>query len=136
MKRSFAVVAVLVFAMGSPVFAESMSPESVSGAVTINTSDAKVLFDKGVPFVDVRNDADWEAGRIAGATHLFVEGKLTEASLLAVAPKDKPVVFYCNGIKCLRSGEAAVKAVGWGFTGIKYYREGLPGWKAAGHPVE
>ena len=115
---------------------EYVSPESVPGATTIDTAKAKSLFAKGVVFVDVRSDADWEAGRIPGAVHLEWDKVLSEASLAHVVPKDGEVVFYCNGVRCPRSSKAAAAAVVWGFTRVYYYRLGFPDWKQAGEPVE
>jgi len=97
---------------------------------------AKALFDKGAVFVDSRTDKDWGAGRIPGAVHLELSKGFTEASLGAKAKKDQDVVMYCNGVSCLRSSEAAAKAVGWGYKKVHYYRLGFPDWKAAGYPVE
>jgi rhodanese-related sulfurtransferase len=113
-----------------------VSPEAVPGAITIDTARAKTLFDSSAIFVDVRNDADWEAGRIPGAVHLDLDRALTEASLRAVARPDQAVVMYCNGTKCPRSSQAAAVAVGWGFRQVFYYRLGFPDWQAAGYPVE
>ena len=57
-------------------------------------------------------------------------------SLEAEVKKDEPVVFYCNGHKCLRSSKASALAVSWGWNKVYYYRDGFPAWKAAGNPVE
>jgi rhodanese-related sulfurtransferase len=116
--------------------AEYVSPETVPGATTIDTARAKTLFDSRAIFVDVRNDADWEAGRIPGAVHLELDKELNEASLRALARPDQAVVMYCNGTKCPRSSEAAAAAVRWGFSRVFYYRLGFPDWQSAGYPVE
>jgi rhodanese-related sulfurtransferase len=118
------------------IAAEYVSPETVPGATTIDTAQAKSLFDRGAIFIDVRSDADWEAGRIPGAVHLELDKGYTEASLGAVARLDQEVVMYCNGIKCPRSSMAAATAVRWGFTRVYYYRLGFPDWQASGYPVE
>ena len=107
-----------------------VSPETVPGATTIDATKAKALFDKGVVFVDVRNDADWEAGRIPDAVHLELKKVFTEASLGDVVPKDQEVVIYCNDPKCPRSSTAAAAAVAWSFTKVYYYRLGFPDWQA------
>lgn len=120
----------------TPVQAKEAAPQSVPGATTISVAEAKKMFDAGVVFVDVRGDADFEAGRIPGAKHIAVKDKLTEATLAAVAKKDQPVVMYCNGEKCALSSKACAKAVSWGFKNVKYFRGGFPNWQKAGHPVE
>jgi rhodanese-related sulfurtransferase len=120
-------------AMAAP---EYVSPKSVPGVTTIDTAQAKILFDRGVIFIDVRSDADWAAGRIPGAVHLELENVFTEDSLGAVARHDQEVVVYCNGTKCPRSSQAAASAVSWGFTKVYYYRLGFPDWQGADYPVE
>jgi len=120
----------------STLLATEVSPLQIAGATTIRTAEAKTLFDKGILFVDVRNEADWEAGRIPGALHLDIKTTFSEASLSAEASKNEPIVIYCNGEKCMRSSEGSSLAVGWGFSSIYYFREGFPAWKAAANPIE
>ena len=115
---------------------EPESRETVPGAITIDGTKAKALFDKGVVFIDVRNDKDWEAGRLPDAVHLELKNGFSEAAVGQVVKKDQDVVFYCNGPKCLRSSEACGQAVAWGFTKVHYYRLGFPDWKSRGYPVE
>jgi rhodanese-related sulfurtransferase len=126
----------LLFASLAMAADEYVSPEAVPGAITIDTAKAKALFDHGVVFIDVRNDADWEAGRIPGAIHLELKRVFSAESLGAVVAKDQDVIVYCNGTQCPRSSDAAIKAVAWGFTRVYYYRLGFPNWQAAGYPAE
>lgn len=51
------------------------------------------------------------------------------------ADKEKPLVFYCLGIKCVASWRAAEKAVELGYKNVYAFREGLPGWEKAGYPL-
>ena len=121
----------------STVYAEDkVSPLSVAGATTVTPEKAKELFDKGVLFVDVRRESEYEAGRIPGAVNLELEKVFKKESLMKQAKPDEPVVMYCNGPKCMRSSEASEKAVSWGFTKVYYLREGFPAWQSAGYPVE
>jgi len=115
-----AAAAAMSFTLAAPVLAGDVSPEQVAGATTVDTAQARALFDKEVAFVDVRKDSDWDAGRIPGAIHLDIKGKFTDESLSAEVKKDEPVVLYCNGSSCLRSSEASVMAVGWGFSKVHY----------------
>lgn len=116
---------------------ESISPKMIEGAITVNSAEAKSLFDQEVLFVDVRKDSDWDAGRIPGAVHLDnKKGVFSEASLSAEASKDEKLVIYCNGEKCPRSAKGCKDAVAWGFKQVYYFRDGFPAWKSAGYPVE
>ena len=135
--HSAALIAVLL-AVTTPLAlaADKVSPETVKGATTVDGAKAKALFDKGVAFVDTRNDKDWGAGRIPGAIHIDIHKGFTADVLGKSVKKDQEVVFYCNGASCMRSSEASEKAVGWGYSKVSYYRLGFPDWKAAGNPVE
>ena len=124
-----------VFPLGAVTAAE-VSPEAIKGAKTVSATEAKALFDKGVLFVDVRKNSDWEAGRIPGAEHLELKKVYTETSLVDLAPKIEELVIYCNGPKCMRSSKACAKAVNWGFKKVYYFRDGFPAWQAASYPVE
>lgn len=128
----------LTFFTATPLFAEDKpdSPLSIDGAITINTEQAKKLFDEEVIFIDVRKDKDWAAGRIPGAEHLELKKVFAEAPLNELVKKDDKVVIYCNGPKCLRSSIASAKAVKWGFTKVNYFRDGIPAWIEAKYPVE
>lgn len=126
--------ALLALSFNPAIGAES--PATVEGATTVDTAKASELFDAEVAFVDARKDSDWDAGRIPGAIHLDVKKALTPESLEAEVKKDEPVVFYCNGHKCMRSSKASAMAVSWGWKKVYYYRDGFPAWKAAGNPVE
>lgn len=116
--------------------AGKVSPMSVEGAKTVSAIEAKALFDKGVIFLDVRSDKDWAAGRVPDAIHIELKKKLNEASMGKEIKKSEPVVIYCNGESCTRSAKASMKAVGWGYSKVYYFRDGFPAWKSAGYPVE
>jgi rhodanese-related sulfurtransferase len=134
-KWVFMGVLALVFFV-NPLGAEELSPEAVQGAGTVDTEQAKQLFDEGAAFVDVRKVGEWDAGRIPGAIHLDLKTAFNETALAEEVQKDAPVVFYCNGAKCPRSAKACEKALGWGWTKVYYYRDGYPAWKTAALPVE
>jgi rhodanese-related sulfurtransferase len=126
----------MMLALAPAAHASKVSPETVKGATTVDAGKAKAMFDKGVVFVDVRNDKDFNGGRIPGAVHLDLSKGFSADSLGKHVKKDQEVVIYCNGTSCMRSSEASEKAVGWGFAKVHYYRMGFPDWKAAGYPVE
>jgi rhodanese-related sulfurtransferase len=116
--------------------AHAEAPESVSGAKTISTTEAKKLFDQSALFIDVRGPSRYTEGHIASAVHLDLEDAFTRTALLQLAEPETPVVLYCDGEECGRSAVAAKGAVGWGFKKIYYFRAGYPGWVRAGYPIE
>ena len=137
MKSILSLLSALALAVSAPLSAHAeVSPTSIDGATTVDTAQARQLFDQGVAFVDVRKDSDWEAGRVPGAIHLELKKVYSSDALAEEVQKDEPLVLYCNGEKCLRSSDASQKAVEWGWTKVHYYRDGFPAWKAASLPVE
>lgn len=115
---------------------EYRSPDSVQGAITTSVDEAKSLYDQGVTFIDVRNPRFYGKGHIPGAHHLDFKHNYDEATLTAVADRDKPVVIYCSGVVCSRSYRASASAVSWGFKNVHYFRGGIAEWKKAGYPIE
>jgi rhodanese-related sulfurtransferase len=79
------------------------SPEQVEGAITTSLQEAKVLFDKGVVFIDVRNPRLYAKKHIPGAFHLDLKNAFNEAAVTAIAKKNQAIVIYCSGVKCSRS---------------------------------
>ena len=135
-QRLTGIALVLLFVSAATASDDYASPKTVPGVTTINAEQAKALFDQGVIFIDVRTDADWQAGRIPNAIHLELHEVFTAASLGTVAKPDNQIVIYCNGPKCPRSSTAAARAQGWGFTRVYYFRLGFPAWQAAGYAIE
>lgn len=121
--------------IGTPALAEQ-SPMTIDGAETVDVSTAKKLFDQEIPFIDVRKNADWDAGRVPGAYHVELKKEFSETAMLEVVGKNDEVVIYCNGSSCMRSSQASAKAVEWGFKKVYYFRDGFPAWQAANLPVE
>lgn len=119
----------------SPVMAGD-SPLTIEGAKTVSATEAKVLFDKGVTFIDLRTDAAFDAGRVPGAIHLEFKTNFTEESLGKEVKKDQEIVMYCSGPTCMRAPTGSKNAVSWGYKKVYYYREGFPSWQKAGYPVE
>lgn len=129
-------LAVLLAGFSTVAFAGEISPENIPGSTLVDAAQAKALFDSGAAFIDVRKDSDYEAGRVPGAIHLELKSIYSPETLADEVEKDEEIVIYCNGHKCLRSAVATEKAVKWGFSKVYYFRDGLPGWKAAGYAVE
>lgn len=83
---------------------------------------------RSVALVDVRSDAEWNAGRIPGAQHHFL-GRLPDT--FTSIPSDKPVVLQCQGgtrsaiaASILQAAGRDVINMSGGFA--KWRRDGLP----------
>src|SRR5680860_670791 len=96
----------------------------------ISRDEARTLVEDGAQLVDVRAKHEWQAGRIAGATHLPL-AELAERT--GELDRDRPVVLYCRGGN--RSTMAAEALAAAGFDAAKL-DEGIVGWDEAGLPLE
>jgi rhodanese-related sulfurtransferase len=99
---------------------------------------AKYIFDKGdALFVDARSQNDYENGHIPGAVSLPV-GQFEERieSFLNRYPAEQPIVTYCSGRTCEDSHDLAQSLSDVGFTNVRIFIDGFPGWEAEGYPIE
>jgi hydroxyacylglutathione hydrolase len=85
----------------------------------------------GAMILDVRNESEWNAGHLPGATHIPL-GYLPDR--LAEIPKDVPVVVHCQGGG--RSAIAASLLQANGFHNVQNLGAGFGGYQAAGMPAE
>lgn len=96
----------------------------------VSRDEAKKLIDEGAQLIDVRADHEWEAGRIAGATHIALPEIPQRTGEI---DKDRPVVVYCRGGN--RSSMATAALGEAGFDAVKL-TDGIVGWSEAGQPLE
>ncbi|MCF6253554.1 MAG: hypothetical protein L3J38_02280 [Thiomicrorhabdus sp.] len=130
----FMVASVLAFSS----LIQAAAPMSVPGATTVDTAEAKKLWDSGAIFIDSRKKEDWEDGHIAKAIHLDRgdREKYTRENVSKMFKKDQALVTYCYGEVCTRSSQMAADLVSVGYTNVYFYRGGFPAWSFAGHPLE
>ena len=60
----------------------------------INVSEAKILFEQGAQFVDVRDVGSFQSSHVRGATRV---DNSNLQDFMAQAEKGKPLVVYCYG---------------------------------------
>lgn len=65
------------------------------------------------------------------------EDKRFLAALARITGHDKgrAIVFFCSGVRCWLSYNAALRAVRGGYVNVMWYRGGIDAWVAAGHPT-
>ena len=49
--------------------------------------------------------------------------------------QSRPLVFYCGGVQCWGSYNAALRAIRMGYRNVAWYRGGIEAWQQAGLPV-
>jgi rhodanese-related sulfurtransferase len=91
---------------------------------------AELLEQGSVQLIDVREQDEYEAGRIAGARHVPLVELSGEAETI---DRDRPVVFYClSGARSAMATEA-FRTAGYDAHNMA---GGLLDWDAAGLPLE
>jgi len=96
----------------------------------VSREEAQKLIDEGAQLIDVRADHEWEAGRIAGATHIALPEIPQRTGEI---DKDRTVVVYCRGGN--RSSMATAALTEAGFDAVKL-SEGIVGWSEADKRLE
>ena len=103
--------------------------------VEINKDELLKIMGSGDKYYlyDARPAKRFGGGHIPTAAIGFPDAK----DFLSVLPEDKGalLVFYCGGPTCPFTGKAVKKAQEAGYTNLKGYQAGLPGWNKAKLPV-
>jgi rhodanese-related sulfurtransferase len=109
-----------------------------SGFSEISLADALRLYrEKSALFADARHAADFEAGHIKGAIHLYPADQDTWLSdFLAATDPATAIVTYCDGEDCHLAPELAELLSFNGFINIRYLRNGWTRWREGGFAVE
>lgn len=114
-----------------------IAPETINGVAIVSAEQAidLILADENMPIIDSRKNAEYVKGHIEGAVSLL-DTEMTEQDLAAIAPdKSTKILFYCNGVRCLRSTNAIRKALQWGYTDLVWFRGGWKEWSDKRLPV-
>jgi hydroxyacylglutathione hydrolase/adenylyltransferase/sulfurtransferase len=97
----------------------------------VTPQDVRQRLDAGeIQVVDVREQYEWDAGRIAGARHIEMERLASQADTI---DRDRPVVFVCRA--GARSGMAAQAFRGSGYDAHNM-AGGMTAWDDGDLPME
>ena len=130
------LVAVSLF-FSTYMFADLEAPSEIDGVDTVTLGEAKLLYDDGAVFIDVRDAQSWSLGHIEGAINL--DFNAYEFAVLYSAEsldRETPIVFYTSSPLNSTSAIASFFATNWGYKNVFYFREGFYSWMAADLPVE
>ena len=119
------VVALVVILVVSNPGANSQSLPS-----EVSVKEAQTLVDNGAFLLDVREQSEWVAGHVQGAT-LIPLGDLS--GRLSELPQDTPIVVMCRtGHRSAQGRDILLQA---GFTRVTSMSGGINEWIAEGNPV-
>jgi rhodanese-related sulfurtransferase len=114
------------------VFLTSAFASAAVGYNDIDAAGTKDLMENaGALVVFPLSPIEFDNQHIKGSVNIITE--MLEYEL--PQDKDRIIIFYCLGIKCVASWRAAEKAVELGYRNVYAFREGIPGWAAAGYPL-
>ncbi len=127
-----------LLACASPVVADKpVAPVDIPGAVNVTAEKLVELVTRTPQLVviDSRRQEEFDKGHIEGAANLL-DTDMTRARLARLVPGvETPVLFYCNGERCLRSSNAASLALEWGYRKVYWFRGGWAEWSDKKLPV-
>jgi rhodanese-related sulfurtransferase len=103
-----------------------------SGGQAVGPADAVRLMNQGALLVDVRTQAEFDAGHIIDARHV-PQDQVAQAAETLKRFKDKVVITCCES--GMRSGAAARVLKAQGFTKVVNLRGGLQSWRAENLPL-
>lgn len=130
-------VVTILFAPQWAQAGEVLAPEYIDGSTKVSAEDIFDLAEKtpDLLIIDARIRADRRQGYLEGSVSLPDVKTDCRSLKKTVQKKTSPVLFYCNGPKCGRSGNSVKKAVKCGYNNIYWFRGGFEEWKAKGFPL-
>jgi rhodanese-related sulfurtransferase len=114
-----------------------ISPESIEGVINVDSEGliGMIIKHDDLVLVDSRIISDRNDGYIEGSISL-PDIDTNCASLAKAAPSlTTPLIFYCNGIRCGRSANAAVIARDCKYRNIYWFRNGMEEWQEKEFPL-
>ena len=88
--------------------------------------------DSGFVLLDIRTEAEIEAGHISAASHLDFYGSMFEQDLQKL-DRDKIYLIYCRSGN--RTGQARTMMAGMGFSKVYDLAGGINAWNSLSYPI-
>lgn len=124
------------------------TPRVLQGATLVeDPAQVEALLAGGARYIDTRNEEEFRAGHVPGATLIpYVEKSAKDPGYDAsqdrfevtrLGPdKGQALVFGCNGPECWKSFKASHAAVQAGYSKVYWFRNGFPGWRSSGRKYD
>jgi rhodanese-related sulfurtransferase len=140
-----AVLLLVTSAAAQSVF-EAVVPDAAPGTADISTEELRrVLRDGRTIVFDARPRREFAVGHIPGAVnvaprpglpaHLYVSD-VAEIGRLLHGDRSRPILLYCNGPTCGKSRRLAAELRDAGYTNVRRYQLGAPGWRLLGGAMQ
>ena len=128
----------VLFLISAPVAAQvDVSPAEIAGATKVDAEGLVELVQtqERLVVVDSRITSDRAHGYIEDSISLPDIHTDCDSLKKLAADRATPILFYCNGPKCGRSGKAVKKAIACGYTRLYWFRGGFEEWRIKGYPT-
>ncbi len=134
-----AIISCMTMLLSSTLLAEQKpyAPENIQGITIVSAEEAieLILANPDLAVIDSRKKTEYKKGHIEGAINILNTQLKLEDLEQVLAGKSSTVLFYCNGIRCLRSTDSIKKAINWGYTNVIWFRGGWKEWTEKRLPV-
>lgn len=126
----------VMVAAGTSTSAPEKAPEQIAGVTRVEAEDllALVEHEPKLVIIDSRIRMDRRQGYIEGSVSLPDTETNCAALQQTLGSRQRPALFYCNGVQCGRSGNAAQVARQCGYAHLYWYRGGFEDWKRKNYP--
>jgi rhodanese-related sulfurtransferase len=134
--RAFRCVVLLLLALSVSV-ACMAAEKTKDGFPILSSEELKSLLESkraDTVLIDARTALEYQEAHLLSAVSIPLNVLEKDSSVLTAA-KNAHLVFYCNGIKCGKSGKSALIARSLGYRDISIYAEGMPVWEEKGYPL-
>ena len=113
------------------------APETMPGATIVSAEEVidMILANPELIVIDSRKKTEYIKGHIEGAINILNTELGPEELEFIVPDRNTALLFYCNGVRCLRSSDSITRAVGWGYTNLFWFRGGWKEWTEKRLPV-
>jgi rhodanese-related sulfurtransferase len=142
--RRFAILLAAMVIATTPTIAQNVFDatlvESDQKTRDVSTNELRRIIDgRHAVLLDARPPLEFSISHIPSAqnvapqpgrpAHLYVSD-VVEVGRLLKGAKDRPLVLYCNGPFCGKSKRLAAELAEAGYTNVRRYQLGTPGWRA------
>ena len=135
--KIFALILSVTFATILIAGEKPYAPEKMPGTTIVSAEEVieMILANPELIVIDSRKKTEYIQGHIEGAINILNTELVLEDLEFIVPDRTTALLFYCNGVRCLRSSNSINKVVGWGYTNLFWFRGGWKEWTEKRLPV-
>ncbi len=128
--RKIILLCAMFFASAIHADQKYVVPEYIHNVTVLTAEEVvgKILSNPDLLLIDSRKKTEYKKGHLENAINI-INTDLFEQDLNRLATdKNREILFYCDGDRCLRSSDSITKAKAWGYTNLYWFRGGWKEW--------